>query len=89
MSALILTGADIRVEDVAAVARDGRKVEVASIVIDRLERARKVLDRVAASGQPIYGLNTGLGANLGASISGDASAFQRQLLEGRSGAVGD
>lgn len=89
MNALILTGAGVSVEDVAAVARDGRKVEVASIVIDRLDRARKVLDRAAASGQPIYGLNTGLGANLGVSVSGDASAFQRQLLEGRSGAVGD
>ncbi|TIX81549.1 MAG: histidine ammonia-lyase, partial [Mesorhizobium sp.] len=89
MSALVLTGAGVSVEDVAAVARDGRKVEVASIVIDRLDRARKVLDRAAASGQPIYGLNTGLGANLGVSVSGDASAFQRQLLEGRSGAVGD
>ena len=37
----------------------------------------------------IYGLNTGLGANLGTAVSGDASAFQRQLLQGRSGAVGD
>ncbi|TIU93641.1 MAG: histidine ammonia-lyase, partial [Mesorhizobium sp.] len=81
MSALVLTGAGVSVEDVAAVARDGRKVEVASIVIDRLDRARKVLDRAAASGQPIYGLNTGLGANLGVSVSGDASAFQQLALE--------
>ena len=55
----------------------------------RLDKARKVLDQAAASGQQIYGLNTGLGANLGTSVEGDASAFQRQLLEGRSGAVGE
>jgi histidine ammonia-lyase len=48
-----------------------------------------VLDQAAASGQQIYGLNTGLGANLGTTVEGDASAFQRQLLEGRSGAVGE
>ena len=48
-----------------------------------------MLDRVAASGQAIYGLNTGLGANLGTAVSGDDGAFQRQLLAGRSGAVGD
>jgi len=89
MSALVLTGAGIRIEDVANVARDGRKVEIGPDVIGRLEQARKVLDQAAASGQQIYGLNTGLGANLGTSVSGDASAFQRQLLEGRSGAVGD
>ncbi|ESX11748.1 histidine ammonia-lyase [Mesorhizobium sp. M0179] len=89
MSALVLTGAGVSVEDVAAVARGGRKVEVEPTVIERLDKARKVLDQVAASGQQIYGLNTGLGANLGTSVEGDASAFQRQLLEGRSGAVGE
>ncbi len=89
MSALVLTGARVSVDDVAAVARAARKVEIAPDVIGRLEKARKVLDQVAASGQQIYGLNTGLGANLGTSVEGDASAFQRQLLEGRSGAVGE
>ena len=89
MSALVLSGAGVSVEDVAAVARGGRKVEVEPAVIERLDKARKVLDQAAASGQKIYGLNTGLGANLGSSVEGDASAFQRQLLEGRSGAVGE
>jgi histidine ammonia-lyase len=89
MSALVLSGAGISVEDVAAVARGGRKVEVGPAVIERLDKARKVLDQAAASGQQIYGLNTGLGANLGTTVEGDASAFQRQLLEGRSGAVGE
>ncbi|TGR17759.1 MULTISPECIES: histidine ammonia-lyase [unclassified Mesorhizobium] len=88
MSALVLTGAGVSVGDVAAVAREARKVEIGADVIGRLEKARKVLDQAAASGQQIYGLNTGLGANLGTSVEGDASAFQRQLLEGRSGAVG-
>ncbi|WP_027050976.1 HAL/PAL/TAL family ammonia-lyase [Mesorhizobium erdmanii] len=88
MSALILTGAGVSVGDVAAVARQARKVEIGPEIIGRLETARKVLDRAAAAGQQIYGLNTGLGANLGTSVEGDASAFQRQLLEGRSSAVG-
>jgi histidine ammonia-lyase len=89
MSALVLTGSGVSVGDVASVARQARKVEIGPDVIARLEKARKVLDEAAASGQQIYGLNTGLGANLGTSVEGDASAFQRQLLEGRSGAVGD
>ncbi|PSJ52144.1 HAL/PAL/TAL family ammonia-lyase [Pseudaminobacter soli (ex Li et al. 2025)] len=89
MSALVLTGNGSRIENVAAVAREGRKVEITPEVIERLGKARAVLDRVAASGQKIYGLNTGLGANLGTSVTSDASAFQRQLLEGRSGAVGE
>ena len=89
MTALVLTGAGVSVEDVAAVARGGRKVEVEPAIIEKLDKARKVLDQAAAAGQPVYGLNTGLGANLETSVNGDAGAFQRQLLEGRSGAVGD
>jgi hypothetical protein len=84
-----LTGAGVRIEDVVAVARERRQVEIAPAVLERLAKAREVLDRAAAGRQKIYGLNTGLGANLGTSVTGDASAFQRQLLEGRSGAVGD
>lgn len=89
MNALVLSGAGVRIEDIAAVAREARKVEIGPDVIGRLEKARTVLDQAAASGQQIYGLNTGLGANLGTAVEGDASAFQRQLLEGRSGAVGE
>lgn len=89
MKPVLLTGAGATVEDVAAVARWETVVEAAPAVVERLEKARQVLDRVAASGQKIYGLNTGLGANLGTSIRDDASAFQRQLVEGRSGAVGE
>jgi len=89
VSAVVLTGAGIGIADVAAVARQARKVEIAPPVLERLRKARGVLDNAAASGQAIYGLNTGLGANLGTSVTGDAAVFQRQLLEGRSGAVGD
>jgi histidine ammonia-lyase len=78
----------VTVEDVVAVAREGAAVSVAADVAERLRKAREVLDGVAAGGQRIYGLNTGLGANLGTSVEGDAAEFQRQLLHGRSGAVG-
>ncbi|WP_296744365.1 histidine ammonia-lyase [Mesorhizobium sp.] len=89
MSPLVLTGAGVSIEDVVAVARGSSKVEVTPLVVEKLGKARTVLDDAAAGGQHIYGLNTGLGANLGTSVEGDASAFQRQLLEGRSGAVGE
>src|SRR5690349_8263479 len=89
MSAVMLSGAGIGVTDVEAVARGGNKVEVAPEVTERLGKSRGVLDQAAAAGQQIYGLNTGLGANLGTAVSSDPSAFQRQLIEGRSGAVGE
>ena len=90
VSAIILTGAGIGVEDVAAVARaaaPGR--DRADRRWSALRKARARARPVAASGQQIYGLNTGLGANLRHAGDRRCGAFQRQLLEGRSGAVGD
>ncbi|MBZ9765154.1 histidine ammonia-lyase [Mesorhizobium sp. CA6] len=89
MSPLVLTGAGISIEDVVAAARNACKVEITPAVLEKLDKARQVLDAAAAGGQQIYGLNTGLGANLVTAVVGDAGAFQRQLIEGRSAAVGD
>ncbi len=89
MSALVLTGAGVSIDDVAAVARSAAKVEVTPAVMEHLAKARNVLDEAAAGGQQIYGLNTGLGANLGTAVEGDVGAFQRQLLDGRGAAVGE
>ncbi|PBB91492.1 histidine ammonia-lyase [Mesorhizobium sp. WSM3864] len=89
MTPLVLTGAGVSIEDVAAVARSAGKVEITPAVIEKLGKARQVLDDAAAGGQQIYGLNTGLGANLGTAVEGDAGAFQRQLLDGRGAAVGN
>ncbi|TPL01564.1 MULTISPECIES: histidine ammonia-lyase [unclassified Mesorhizobium] len=89
MSPLVLTGAGVSIEDVVAAARNACKVEVTPAVVEKLNKARQVLDAAAAGGQQIYGLNTGLGANLVTAVEGDAGAFQRQLIEGRSAAVGE
>lgn len=89
MTPLPLGSGAITVADVADVALDHRKVEISAHVLERLGKARTVLDSAAARGQRIYGLNTGLGANLGTAVEGDASTFQRQLLHGRAAAVGE
>ena len=50
---------------------------------------RAVVDAAAAGAAPVYGLNTGLGANLGHRIAPeDIPRFQRQLIEGRAVATG-
>jgi histidine ammonia-lyase len=85
---LTISTTKVDVGDIAGVA-DGTSIGIAPDVRERLIVARKILDRAAATGQQIYGLNTGLGANIGSSVSDDASAFQRTLVEGRSAGVGD
>lgn len=88
MTPLVVGEAPLSIHGVVEVARANRPVVLADSVLTRLRRAREVLDRVAASGQAIYGLNTGLGGNLRTAVTGDAAAFQRQLIAGRGGGIG-
>ncbi|MEM7439462.1 MAG: aromatic amino acid lyase [Pseudomonadota bacterium] len=70
-------------------AADGDTLGVNPTVADRLVSARKVVDAAAASETPVYGLNTGLGSNLGVPIaSSEIAAHQRRIVEGRATAVG-
>ena len=55
----------------------------------RIAAARAVVDAHAAAPEPVYGLNTGLGANLGHRVApADMAAFQAQILRGRAAGVG-
>jgi histidine ammonia-lyase len=73
----------VSIADIAAIARNDEIVEIAPGVYERLDKAREILDKAAASGQQIYGLNTGLGANLKTSVGSDVTGFQQQLVRGR------
>ncbi len=80
---IVFGNGPVKITDIAAIARNDAFVEIASQVYERLEKARAILDMAAASGQQIYGLNTGLGANLKTPVSGDITGFQQQLVHGR------
>lgn len=89
MTTIRLAGSDVTIEDITAIARGQAQVTADELVIARLVEARLVLERVAASGQPIYGMNTGLGANLKTAVTEDFAAFQLQLIRGRGMALGE
>ena len=57
-----LTGDDLSVQDVVAVARDRARVALSEGALKRMRQARDVVDAVLASGEAVYGLNTGLGS---------------------------
>ncbi|MBY2991152.1 histidine ammonia-lyase [Rhizobium leguminosarum] len=88
MTPLLLTGSGIVIADIVAIARRNVVVEQGADVAPRLARARHILETAAASGQQIYGMNTGLGANLGTEVTADFEAFQLQLVRGRAMGVG-
>lgn len=57
-----LTGESLTVEEVVAVARDHARVTISGEALQRVRLARDVVEAVLASGQSVYGLNTGLGS---------------------------
>lgn len=60
--AVTLTGDDLTIEEVVRVARRGARVAVSRGALDRVRRARDVVDRVLERGDLVYGMNTGVGS---------------------------
>ena len=79
----------ISIHDIAAIARKHEPVDLSGEAIESLQQAYAVLASVAAGGQRISGLNTGLGANLNTKVEDTTADFQRQLIQGRSASIGD
>jgi len=59
---VVLDGDGLTVDHVLAVARRRATVELDEAALVRVRAAREVVDRVLASGESVYGLNTGLGS---------------------------
>src|SRR5438046_905405 len=77
----------VGIADAVAVSRHRAPVDVAAAVIERLERARAIVDRAAAGDAPVYGLNSALGANTGAPLAPDDQQ-RYQIAAVRARAVG-
>lgn len=89
MQKLHLDGSHISLQRFVELADGPVSITLASSIRERLVRAREIVASHAASDQPVYGLNTGLGGNLKHRIEAkDIPAFQAQLLLGRSAGVG-
>ena len=58
---LELDGQRLTLEEVAAVALGDESVSPARAALERMERAREVVERIVESGRAIYGVNTGFG----------------------------
>ncbi|WP_293032725.1 histidine ammonia-lyase [Natronococcus sp.] len=58
---VVLDGESLAPEDVAAVARDDARLEIAENARERLRESRARVEDVIESGEAVYGLNTGFG----------------------------
>jgi histidine ammonia-lyase len=59
--AITVTGNDLTIEDVIAVARHGENVELHPDAVDRINRCRAFLEQRVEAREIMYGVNTGIG----------------------------
>jgi histidine ammonia-lyase len=85
----VLTGANLTVADVEAVARHGADAALDVHARERMQEARDVIDALVAEGAVVYGVTTGFGALASTTIPPeDADRLQENLLMSHAAGVG-
>ena len=89
MTAVTLTGQDLTLDAVVAVARGGRSAVLAPGARRAVARCHTLLQDMIADGTPIYGVTTGFGALDGAAVPAEANqAQQHNLLRSHAAGTG-
>jgi histidine ammonia-lyase len=86
---IVLTGADLTIAHVEAVARRGAPAALDVHARERMQEARDVIAGLVAEGATVYGVTTGFGALASTSIAADdAPRLQEHLLMSHAAGVG-
>ncbi|HEX5827663.1 MAG TPA: histidine ammonia-lyase [Candidatus Limnocylindrales bacterium] len=86
---VVLTGADLTIADVEAVARHGARAALDVHARERMQEARDVIDTLVARGEVVYGVTTGFGDLATTFIPpGDAASLQENLIASHAAGVG-
>jgi len=86
---IVIADAPLRWQDVVAVARHGAVLELSSQAWARIDNAQAIVQRIVASGERAYGVNTGLGALCNVSLQGEQlSQLSRNTLLSHACGVG-
>jgi histidine ammonia-lyase len=90
VSKVFIDGRTLTYEDVVAVARGYKSVDIASEVRDQVERTRRVLEDILAQDRVIYGVNTGFGHLASVRISDEELCkLQENLIISHAAGTGD
>jgi histidine ammonia-lyase len=78
---VIVDGSQLNARHVVEVARFGARVALAPEAMDRMQVARRVVERSVARGDRVYGVTTSVGAKTGQPLAADrVGEFNRRLL---------
>jgi histidine ammonia-lyase len=82
--------APFTIDDLAALASGSASLTLSDAARALVSDSREVVERYANGDEPVYGLNTGVGANLEFRVSrSELESFQEQLVRGRTIGVGE
>lgn len=83
-------GSGLKIEDVVRVARHNEQIELHPEALEKINRCRKMLEDKIASGEAIYGVNTGIGELANVPLPADKiKDFQKYLIISHSAGIGD
>src|ERR1700730_3548326 len=86
---LAVGAAPLTIEEVAAVARENVEVRITGGARTRIANGRARLEELLARGERIYGVNTGVGGNIGISLAPEEmDLLQHNLVRHLSCATG-
>ena len=89
VDSIVLTGADLTIAGVEAVARGGATATLDSDARVRMQESREVIESLVAEGAVVYGVTTGFGDLATVSIPpADAARLQENLLMSHAAGVG-
>lgn len=89
MTAVTIRPEGVTAGEVAAVARDGARVELAPAAIAAMEGSRAVVEHIEREGHPVYGVSTGFGALATTFITSERRAeLQHALIRSHAAGVG-
>lgn len=80
MEPVVLTGRNLTLEDLYAIACNGRAVEIEPDAYQRLARGRQTMLELAHRGKAIYGFNRGVGWNKDRGMEEDALELENQKI---------
>ena len=88
--AIVLTGNDLTIEDIEAVARRGEKVELDSGAVERIKACRAFIEERIDAHEIMYGVNTGIGEFSEVVLNDDqVREFQKYLIYNHAAGIGD
>ncbi len=88
--AIVLTGQDLQIEDIEAVARRGEKVELDPGAVERIKVCRAFIEERIDAHEIMYGVNTGIGEFSEVVLDDDqVKEFQKYLIYNHAAGIGE